>query len=234
MADLIERCSIRADGPGLIVYEELVASSPRRKVRLGDRVTPSQGIVRVVDVARMQVDTSVPERSIHRIRRGQSATVRLEAFPGLILPGQVRAVGALARTPFDAGLDGKRFDVTVELDPTAEDLRPEMTARVDILVEERPDVVRLPINAVFEREGLSTVNVLRGNRVEARQVDLGEQNRRFVEVLAGVAESERVLLTGGTPALADAAAANGNRETLSADFGDLLGEGGDVRLGSLR
>ena len=234
LADLIERCSIYADGPGLIVYEEFVASSPRRKVRLGDRVTPSQGIVRVVDVGRMQVDTSVPERSIHRIRRGQPVTVRLEAFPGLILPGQVRAVGALARTPFDAGLDGKRFDVTVELYPTAEDLRPEMTARVDILVEERPDVVRLPINAVFEREGLSTVNVLRGNRVEARQVDLGEQNRRFVEVLAGVAEGERVLLTGGTPAPAETAAADGNFETLSADFGDLLGEGGDVRLGSLR
>ena len=234
LTDLIERCSIYADGPGLIVYEEFVASSPRRKIRLGDRVTPSQGIVRVVDVGRMQVDTSVPERSIHRIRPGQPVTVHLEAFPGLILSGHVRAVGALARTPFEPGLDGKRFDVTVELDPSAEDLRPEMTARVDILVEERPDVVRLPINAVLEQEGLSTVNVLRGNRVESRQVDLGEQNRRFVEVLAGVTEGERVLLTGDTPAFADAAAADGTLETLSADFDGLLGEGGDSRLGSLR
>ena len=234
LGDLIERCSIYARGSGLVVYEEFVASSPRRKVRLGDRVTPSQGIVRVVDVSRMQVDTSVPERSIHRIVPGQPVTVRLEAFPGLLLSGQVRAVGALARTPFDSGLDGKRFDVTVELDPSAEDLRPEMTARVDILVEERPDVVRVPINAVFEREGLSTVNVLRGNRVEPRQVDLGEQNQRFVEVLAGVTEGERVLLTGGAPALAEAAPANGSLVALSADFGDLLDDGGDVRLGSLR
>ena len=38
------------------------------------------------------------------------------------------------------------------------------------------------------------VDVLRGGGVETRRVELGEQNQRFVEVLAGVAEGERVML----------------------------------------
>ena len=213
IAALIEQCTIYADGPGLVVYEEFRASSPRRKVRLGDRVTPSQGIVRVVEVRRMLVDASVPERSVHRVRPGQRVTVRLEAYPALRLSGRVTTIGALAHTTRDRMGESKRFDVGVALDPTGAELRPEMTARVDIRVGERRNVVRLPVNAVFERDGVTIVNVRRSGRVEARRVELGEQNQRFVEVVAGVAEGERVMLVGdpavgvdGPPA--DAAPAN--------------------------
>ena len=200
---LIERCTIRAASPGLIVHEEFMASSPRRKVRLGDRVTPSQGIVRVVEVDRMLVDASVPERSVHRVSPGQLVTVRLEAFPELRLGGRVVAIGVLARTTRDRMVETKRFDVTVELDPTDAELRPEMTARVDIRVGERHNVVRLPVNALFERDGLAAVNVLSGGGVETRQVELGEQNLRFVEVVSGVAEREHVMLVGD-PSIGDA------------------------------
>ncbi len=196
IAALIERCTIYADSSGLVVYEEFMASSPRRKVRLGDRVTPSQGIARVVEVSRMLVDTAVPERAVHRVRPGQPVTVLLEAFPDLQLSGRVMAIGVLARTTRDGMAETKRFDVTVELEPTTAELRPEMTARVDIRVGERQDVVRLPVSALFERDGLTLVNLRRGGRVEATQVELGEQNPRFVEVLAGVAEGERVMLVG--------------------------------------
>lgn len=196
IAALIEACAIRADGPGLVVHEEFMASSPRRKIRLGDRVTPSQGIVRVVEVDRMMVDTSVPERAVHRVRPGQPVAVRLEAFPDLRLSGRVAAIGVLARATRNGMVEGKRFDVTVALDPTDAGLRPEMTARVDIRVGERRDVIRLPVSALFERDGLTMVNVLRGGRTETRQIEIGEQNRRFVEVLAGVAEDERVMIAG--------------------------------------
>ena len=194
---LIERSAIHAVGPGLVVHEEFMASSPRRKVRLGDRVTPSQAIVRVVEVDRMLVDTSVPERSVHRVRAGQPVTVRLEAFPDLQLSGRVTTMGVLARTTRDRMVETKRFDVTVALDPTDAELRPEMTARVDIRVGERRGVVRLPVNALFGRDGLTLVNVLRGGRVETRRIEIGEQNQRYVEVRAGVAEGERVMLLGG-------------------------------------
>ena len=196
IAALIERCTIYADSPGLVVYEEFMASSPRRKVRLGDRVTPSQAIARVVEVGRMLVDTSVPERSVHRVRPGQPVTVLLEAFPDLRLSGQVMSIGILARTTRNGMAETKRFDVAVEMDPATAELRPEMTARVDIRVGERRDVVRLPVSALFERDGLTLVNVHRGSRVETTQVEVGEQNPRFVEVLAGVAEGERVMLVG--------------------------------------
>ena len=204
-----------------------MASSPRRKVRLGDRVTPSQGLVRVVEVSRMLVDTSVPERSVHRVRPGQPVTVRLEAFPDLALSGRVATIGVLARIARDHMVETKRFDVTVELDPAAADLRPEMTARVDIRVGERQDVVRLPVNALFERDGMTVVSTLRGGRIELRQIELGEQNRRFVEIVAGVSEGDRVMVIGqpgdegaGAPPVGELEAAGlGLRMLTNADLG---------------
>lgn len=231
IGDLIDRCTVYADGPGLVVYEEFMASSPRRKVRLGDRVTPSQAIVRVVDVSRMLVDASVPERSVHRVHPGQPVTVHLEAFPDLRLSGRIAAVGALARTTFDQQIAGKRFDVTVELDPTDTGLRPEMTARVDILVGDRQDVVRVPINAVFENDGMTLVNVVRGRRVEERQVELGEQNRRFVEVVAGVSEGEHVMLLGDRPAVDTTPATGAAEAVMEIELGAVLGGEGSVTLG---
>ena len=225
MSALIERSTIDADASGLVVYEEFRASSPRRKIRLGDRVTPSQGIVRVVDVSSMLVQTSVPERSIYRVRPGQPVTVRVEAFPELRLSGRVATVGTLARTTFEQRNEGKRFDVTVELDPADAGLRPEMTVRVDILVSERRDVLQVPVNAVFEDDGLTVVNVLRGGRIESRQVELGEQNQRFVEVVIGVTEGERVMLVGDAPA--------GDRAPAGVDGVPALGFG-TASVGALR
>ena len=229
---LIDQCTIRAGSPGLIVYEDFMASSPRRKVRLGDRVTPSQGIVRVVEVSRMLVDTSVPERSVHRVRPGQPVTVRLEAFPDLDLSGRVATIGVLARVAPDRMVETKRFDVAVELDPVDAELRPEMTARVDIRVGERRNVVRLPVNALFERGGMTVVNVLRGGRVEVRQVELGEQNPRFVEVVAGLAEGDRVMLIGRPGGDGTAAQSGGGVE--AAGLGLRMRANDDIRVAPAR
>ena len=60
--------------------------------------------------------------------------------------------------------------------------------------------MRLPVSAVFEADGVFLVNVWQDGRVEPRLVELGEQNQRFVEVVAGVSEGEQVMLAGGPPA----------------------------------
>ena len=200
---LLENCNIYARRPGLVVYEELMNASPRRKVRTGDRVTPTQGLVTIPEVNRMLVESSVGEAEVHRVHPGQPAVVRLEAFPELRLTGTVSRVGTLASSSIDRPLEDKRFDLVIELDPTDAELRPEMTVRADITVGTRNNVVLVPVNAVFQHQGVFVVHVVRATGIETRPVDLGESNDRFVEVVAGLREDERVMLT--EPAAATAA-----------------------------
>jgi multidrug efflux pump subunit AcrA (membrane-fusion protein) len=137
----------------------------------------------------------VSEADLQRVQPGQAAVVTLDAFPGLELKGRVARVGTLARTDPERPFEEKRFDVTVDLDPSTADLRPEMTARVEILAGEKRDVLLVPVNAVFDHEGLPVCHVVRRFRTETRQVALGDSNGLYVEVRGGLEDGERVALT---------------------------------------
>ena len=192
-ADL-ENCSLYARAPGVVVYEDFLGTSPRRKVRLGERVTASQGLVTIPEVNRMLVEASVPEAEVHRLHPGQAATIRVEALPSRILTGRVGRVGSLARASAEQPLGGKRFDLVVEVDSTDAELRPEMTARVDVLVSDRRGVLLIPVHAVFEQQGAAFCYVVRRFGVQTRRIEVGETDDRHVEVRAGIADGDRVAL----------------------------------------
>jgi multidrug efflux pump subunit AcrA (membrane-fusion protein) len=201
---LIDGCTIRARGPGLVIYEENMSANPRRKLRIGDRVFATQGIVTIPEVNRMLVEASVSESEVHRVAPGQTAEVHVEAFPDLKLTGKVTRVGTLASTSVNRPFDDKRFDLIIALDPTDAELRPEMTIRADVIVGSRSNVLMVPVTAVFNNQGSRVVYLAGGGRSEMRRVDLGESNDRMVEIVAGLREGERVSLTP-PPASAPAA-----------------------------
>ena len=192
---LIDACSISAHSPGLVVYEEFLNVNPRRKLRVGDRVYATQGIITIPEVNRMVVEASIGEAEVHRVKPGQPATVRVEAFPDLRLTGKVSRVGTLASASATRPFDEKRFDLIIAVDATTAELRPEMTARADIVVGTRKDVLLIPVTSVFEKQGSFVAYVVGRNTSEPRAIDLGESNDRMVEVVSGLREHERVSLT---------------------------------------
>lgn len=196
---LIAGCTIRARGPGLVVYEENLNANPRRKLRIGDRVFASQGIVTIPEVNRMLVEASVGEAEVHRVKPGQRAEIRVEAFPDLQLAGKVTRVGTLASASPSRPFDDKRFDLIITLDPTTAELRPEMSIRADVIVGTRQGVVMVPVTAVFNHQGNRVVYVVGAAGTEMRTVELGESNDRMIEIVSGLREGERVSLAGPDP-----------------------------------
>jgi len=191
----IENASVYARRPGFVVYEEYMNANPRRKIRAGDRVTETPGIVTVADVDRMLVEASVGEADVHRVAVGQAVNVMLEALRDRKFTGKVTLVGTVARSSADRPMEDKRFDLVVEIDQPDSQLKPEMTARVDIQLGERRGVLIIPPNAVFDEQGVAAVHVVRAFDVQTRMVQLGESTSTAVEVVAGLQEGERVLLT---------------------------------------
>lgn len=194
LTQLIDACTLHAQRAGLVVYEEYLNASPRRKIRIGDRVTSSQGLVTIPEVARMIVEASVSEAEVHRVKPGQPADVYVEALGGRRVNGTVTRVGTLAGTSIGRSLDDKRFDLVIALDAADADVRPEMTARADITVAVRDDAVLVPVIAVFDDGGRFVAYVANGRSYETRTVTLGDANDQLVEVRSGLQPGERVLL----------------------------------------
>lgn len=192
LSHLLQRSSIRATHPGLVMYEENVSVMPRRKIRVGDRVTPSQGLVTLPDLRRMTIQASVRESDVRRIAPGQHVRATLDAFPDTPLAGTVSSIGALAGgTSPNAET---RFDIAIALAPSGVALRPAMNARVDIHVDERRDVLLVPAAAVFQSNGESVCYVRRGDLMERRVVRTGASNAVDVEIASGLSPGDRVSL----------------------------------------
>jgi multidrug resistance efflux pump len=106
-----------------------------RKVAIGETVRPDgvlPGTLFVLaDLTRLEVELSIPERDIGRIKAGQKCQVRVDAYPNLVFAGSVARILPVADRARAA------IPVRVLLDVAGKDvlLRPEMTAVVRFAVE---------------------------------------------------------------------------------------------------
>jgi HlyD family secretion protein len=187
------RTEVRADVPGIVVYSYVFFGSERRKPQVGDQVWANQPLLILPDISTMIVETQIRETDIHKVVENQKVSVAVAAYPDLALTGQVTLVGTLAQEQRDRR-GAKFFGVTIQVNESDPRLRPGMTARVEILVEEHADVVYVPLEAVFEREGRTVCYVARRGSLRAREVLLGPSNQDFVMVREGLRAGEWVSL----------------------------------------
>jgi HlyD family secretion protein len=189
----LARTEVRADVPGIVVYREVYFGSEQRKPQVGDQVWANQPLLILPDVSKMVVETRVRETDIHKVERNQKVSVRVQAYPDLALTGQVTLVGTLAQEEKERR-GAKFFGVTVQVNESDARLRPGMSARVEIQVEERPRALFVPLEAVFEREGGPVCYVWHRGAFQARPVVLGPSNRDFVVAVKGLQKGDRVAL----------------------------------------
>jgi HlyD family secretion protein len=196
----LARTEVRADVPGIVVYRDVFFGSEQRKPQVGDQVWANQPLLILPDVSRMTVETRVRETDIHKVEKNQSVVIRVPAYPDLRLTGQVSLVGTLAQEEKERR-GAKFFQVTVLVNESDPRLRPGMTARVEVQVEERASALYVPVEAVFEKDGRSICYALEGGRLRPREVVLGPSNQDFVVVEKGLRRGDRVALRDpGAPA----------------------------------
>ena len=94
----IAKCRIVSPISGMAVLQTTTRNGELNQVQVGDRLYPGQPFMRVVDPGSMQLDALMSQTEAELIRLGQPATLHFDAFPGIVLPGKVQAVGALALT----------------------------------------------------------------------------------------------------------------------------------------
>ena len=195
---------LRAPRSGIVVYAKAGEGRPSDKVGIGMITREGQPILYLRDVSRMVVSTEINEADIGRVNLGAPVEARLESHPGAVFHGRVLRIEALSRVGQRRGALGsevKVFDVTSSIEANDAQLRPGLTARIDLNVERHQNVVYIPVSAVTHGEGQPVVYVWNGGHAMRRKVVLGVSNSEHVVVKEGVRPGERLVLgsvTGGT------------------------------------
>jgi len=148
----------------------------------------------VSDLSRIFVLAAVDESDIGQVLPGQRVKVTVDAFRNREFAGEVARI-----SPRGVNVSNVvTFEVKLEV--TARDkemLRPEMTANVEILIDERTDALLAPTDAIFRRAGKNWVSLqAAGGATTDREVSLGISDGRRTEILSGLTAGETVLVQG--------------------------------------
>jgi HlyD family secretion protein len=160
--------------------------------RVGDTVYAGRPIADVFDISGMEIRARVNEQERSNVAEGQAARVDADAVAGLTLDAKVTAVAGLGRPDRNSG-PLRLFDVTLELDRPDARLRPGTSVRVTIPGRKVEDVLVLPRQAVFERDGKPVVLARTADGFEAKSVKILHRNESTVAV-EGVDEGLEVAL----------------------------------------
>ncbi len=156
----------------------------------GMMASAGQTLFRIADISTVWVMADVPEYRLSAVRKGARATVRIRSLPGKALGGTVDLI-----YPELQG-ETRTAKVRIELPNPNGLLLAKMYAEVEIASAGTDAVVTVPDSAVIDTGDRRVVIVDKGEgRFEPRDVTLGIRGDGMVEVAAGVAEGDRVVVS---------------------------------------
>lgn len=160
-----------------------------RQVSVGSFVSAGTAITTLDDTSVIKLDFTVPETYLFVIKHGLPVTASSTGLPGREFGGEV--------TNVESRVDPVTRSITVraEIANTDGTLRPGMFMTVALRGEEQPALL-VPEGAIVPEQGRTYVFVVRDGSVEQREVTIGKRRPGEVEIVMGLAESERVVVEG--------------------------------------
>jgi Cu(I)/Ag(I) efflux system membrane fusion protein len=157
----------------------------------GMRVMAGEPLYRLVDFSHLWVIAQIYEQDLAAVRPGLPVEVELDAFPGERFAGIVSFIYP-GLTP-----ETRTARVRVELDNPDGKLKADMFAAVLLSADmEAAEVLAVPDNAVLDTGKKQAVLVERGEgRYEPREVKLGRRADGYAEILDGLKEGEKVVVS---------------------------------------
>jgi len=188
-------------------------------VIIGTMNNPGSLILTISDLSVIEAVVQVDETDVPEISLGDSASVRIDAFPDSVFSGRVTEIGNSAIRPPSQQTSGQQaaidFEVVITLDPTEANLRPDLSATADVVTETRDDALAVPIIALTVREkpdstaadsaaterareeGRPTdeegVFVVHDGKVTFEPVKVGIAGQEYFEVLSGLSQGDTVV-----------------------------------------
>ncbi len=193
----LTKMTLYAPGNGIVIYGGRQRRWWHDPIRVGSFAYRHQVLMQLPNLNTMQVVVHIHEADIGRVRADrdnpQRVKVTSDTLPGRQFSGYVRRMATVAES--ERGREYvRRFASTIELDEQIPEIRPGMTAGVEILIAELKDVLFVPIQAVQTHRGSSYCFVLTDNQPERREVVAGHSSNELVEIKEGLHEGELVLL----------------------------------------
>ncbi len=113
-----------------------------------------EAIMRIADLTQMIVRTQINQVEIGKIKEGQRVEIRVDSFRQKVFNGRVSEISPSSTPRGQGGSSVITFEVEIEVEIPDEEIKlsPGMSADIDIIVFEKPDILQIPIATVLSPE----------------------------------------------------------------------------------
>src|SRR5215813_6183293 len=194
-AEDVANATIRAPIRATVLSRDVEIGSPvSSNLNLGANATL---VMTLGDIDQVFVRGKVDEADIGRVRLGQTARIRVETFKDRVFNGRVTQI-----SPMGVEKDNvTNFEVRVSIDNPGKELKANMTANAEIVLEEHPDALILPEAAVtYDAQKNAFVDVAAPGTKTGRKkvpVKVGVSNGTRIQIVDGLKAGDKVVLPSG-------------------------------------
>ena len=183
--DVLSQFVIYAPQAGMVIYQKWNG----KKLESGSQFSPWNNVVaRLPDLSEMISRSYINEVDVSKVTTGQQVEVCIDALPGKSYNGEVIAVANVGEQLRNSV--AKVYEAQIVLTDSDSLLKPAMTTQCNIIIETIPDVLYIPLEALFNDDSISYVYT--GNI--RQEVIAGRSNDNFVIIEKGLQQEQKVLL----------------------------------------
>ncbi|UUZ86573.1 HlyD family efflux transporter periplasmic adaptor subunit [Paenibacillus sp. P26] len=160
---------------------------------VGAQILQSANLGAVASLDTMQLPIAVDELDLTSVKVGQKATVKVDSLSGKTFEGEVAQVSNVGTTSNGV----TTYDVVVAVKNTEQnDLKYGMTATAEIQIQDKKDILTLPIQALQTQKSKYYVTLLKadGTMEEQHEVQIGIRSSTKVEIVSGLSEGDQVVM----------------------------------------
>jgi HlyD family secretion protein len=160
--------------------------------REGDRAWPGAGILELPDLSSVFLEARLDETDRGRLNVDQEATIRIQAIADREFKAKIDRISVLARADWSTWPPVRMFDLRLALIDVDPKIRPGMSAVARIATDRVPDVVLVPSETLFQRDGYPIVYKLAGAAFEEQRVEVARRGREQAIIASGVEPGDQI------------------------------------------
>jgi len=188
LEEYLSKFTIIAPAPGMVIYMKERTGAKRKT---GSSVNPFDLVIATLpDLSSMISKIYISEIDISKVKTGQKANIKVDAFPDKSFSGNVISIANVGEQLPNS--DSKMFEVEIKIDGSDTELRPSMTTDNKIIIDSFADAIFIPTECVYT--GADSIPFVYGKNRTKQIVLLGKSNEKNVIIEQGLKPGETIFL----------------------------------------
>ena len=192
----IQRSGLEKSKQEIIIKAGLNGKVLQKSVEKGSYLQAGMPVMEIGSLNNIYIESDLLMGDMANVREGSRVQISNKDLGLAELEGLVKKIHPLAFSKTsDLGVEQKRVKIEISMASIDTQLRPGYDVAVRVITNSKENVLILRESAVFQIEGQDYVFVNENNKAVLRAIKTGLESERMVEVLEGLAEGDRVILS---------------------------------------